>query len=80
VLFELVHVTAQRGARVVLEDLSAALLAGVGDDVGRGPQIMYPTSAPDDARCEDFSISGEHKPAVPMIALMGTSPCPRRGR
>src|SRR5436309_10237264 len=30
---------------------------------------MYPTSAADDARCEDFSISLGHKPAVPMIAL-----------
>jgi hypothetical protein len=30
---------------------------------------MYPTSAADDARCEDFSISLGHKPAVPMIAF-----------
>jgi hypothetical protein len=43
---------------------------------------MYPTSAADDARCEDFSISLGHKPAVPMITvadecLVGLGRCAR---
>jgi len=45
----------------------------VEDDVGRGPQIMYSSSAADDARCEEFSIGAGHTPTVLMIAVMGTS-------